>query len=103
MGVSTGIQHNTVIYRSGQKTGFLQLVDQFALHIALVVVYRYFRITLAQLLKVVLERLTSINARFALTQQIQVWTVYNQNFHRFLLGEKLVDILADKNTKKYCK
>jgi hypothetical protein len=67
VGVCTSIQDYAVAYRTACKTSFLQLIDKLSLNVALEIVYLHIRIGLAQLLKIVIKRLASIDARLALS------------------------------------
>ena len=75
--VSTGIEHDSI----EGKAYFLHLVDKLALHIALVIADFEVRITSLQLRQILLERHLPVDARLASTQQIQIRTVDNLNFH----------------------
>ena len=68
VGVSTRIKHYAIVVESY----LVDAVDEVTLMVALQVVNLYLRISAAQLLEVSLETLGTIDARFALAQQVQV-------------------------------
>ena len=76
--VGTGVQHDTV---ESPEASLLQVVDQFALDIALRIVdFHLVGVLLAKLLQKRLKRATAVDFRLATTQKIEVGTVQNQNF-----------------------
>ena len=81
MCISPCIQHDAV----AGEAHLLHLVDQFALHIALIVIYLNVRVSLLQFRQEYFERLTTIDAWFAHAQQVQVWPIDNLNFHLLLV------------------
>ena len=81
VGVGSGIEHDAVV--APEEARLLHLVDELALHVALIVVYLYIRVFLPQLGQIAVERLAAVDARFALSQQVQVWSVDNLDFHFF--------------------
>ena len=81
MCVGPSVEHDAVI--ASEEARFLHLVDELALHVALVVVYLHVREPLAQLRQVVLERLVAVDAWLPLPQQVQVWPVDNLYLHFF--------------------
>jgi hypothetical protein len=68
VGVSSRVEHNTVVNGTTCKPCFLQFVYQFSLNIALVIVYLNPCISLAQLLKILFKRSLSVDARLTLTK-----------------------------------
>ena len=73
----TSIEHNAIVL----EAHLLHLVDELALHVALIVVYLHIRDLGFQLGQECLERLAAIDARLANTQQVQVGSVNNLNLH----------------------
>ena len=81
MRVGPGIQHDAVVDGRTQEPRFLQLVDQLALHVALIVVYLHVAIAFAQTFQIVFEGGLSVDSRFALSQEVQVRPVDDEYFH----------------------
>ena len=77
MGIGSGIEHDTVVGESH----LLHLVDQLSLDIALVILQLYIRIAGTQLGKVVIKRAVPVDTWLTHTEQIQVRTIYDENFH----------------------
>ena len=79
MGISTRIEHDTVV--AFEETHLLHLVDEFTLDITLETGYLHIWELSLQLRQVALKRLIAIDARFALSQQIEVGTIDNLKLH----------------------
>ncbi len=75
--VSAGIQDNTIV----GEAGFVQFVYQVALVIALEIMQRDSRKFILQVHKKRFEALIAINGGFAFAQKIQIWTIYDDEFH----------------------
>ena len=80
VGIGTGIEHDAVV----SESHLLHLVDEFSLHIALIVVYLHAGIALPQLFETSLKGVAAIDARFAFAQQVEVGTVDNLYLHLVL-------------------
>ena len=76
VGIGSRVEHDAVV----AEAHFLHLVDELALHIALVVGYVDVRKLSLQLGQILLERLGTVDAGLANAQQIQVGTIDNQDF-----------------------
>ena len=63
MCVCPSIQHNAIV--TSEETSLLHPVNQFAFHVALIVVYLHVGKQLAQLGQIAVERLRTIDARLA--------------------------------------
>ncbi len=81
VGIGAGIEHDAII--TVEESRFLHLVDKFSFHVTLVVVDVNIGIFGAQTAEIVLKRLAAVDARFALSQQVQVRAVDNLNLHVF--------------------
>ena len=77
MGVCSSIEHDTIV----AEAHLLHLVDEFTLDVALVILDINIEVLLLQLWQVLLERGGTVDAWFADTQQVEVWTIDNENFH----------------------
>ena len=77
MRVGTGIENNSVVTESY----FLQLIDELALDIALVILYLDIGIFSLQLWKVTSERIVAVNTRLANTKQIEAGAIDNLYLH----------------------
>ena len=72
MGVRPGVEYHAVI----GEAHTLQLINQFSLDVALVVLQFHTGKTLLQLRKVALKTVVAVYARFANAKQIEVRTVH---------------------------
>ena len=77
MGISTGVEHHAIV----GEAHFLQLVDEFTLDVALVILNLHIRILSLQLRQVALERVAAVNAWFANAQEVQIRTINNLYLH----------------------
>ena len=77
MRVGTGIENNSVVTESY----FLQLIDELALNIALIIPYLDIGIFSLQLWKVTFERIVAVNTWLANTKQIEVGAIDNLYLH----------------------
>ena len=60
----------------------LQLVDEHALHVALIVVDLHVGILTAELVEILLERGIAVDAWLACAEHVKVWSVDDCYFHR---------------------
>ena len=77
VGVGTGIEHDTVT----TETNLLHLVNQLTLDIALVIGYLDIRIAGLKLRQILVKRRRTVNAWFPGTQEIQIRTIDDLDFH----------------------
>ena len=74
VGICAGIEHDAL---RAIDVGLLQAVDEKSLYVALIVGYLVIGIVLTQLLQTGFHGVGTIDARFALTQEIKVGSVDN--------------------------
>ena len=83
MGIGSGIDHDSVV----DVLRGVEPVDDLAFDVGLVAVDRHPGESSAQFFQIGLERPFSVDAFFALSEQIQIGTIYDQQFHGiFFLG-----------------
>ena len=81
MGVGTGVEHHAIV----GEAHFLQLVDELALDVALVILNLHIRILSLQLRQVALEGVAAVNAWFADAQEVQIRTINNLYLHNHMI------------------
>ena len=81
MGVGTGVEHHAIV----GEAHFLQLVDELALDVALVILNLHIRKLSLQLRQVALEGIAAVNAWFADAQEVQIRTINNLYLHNHMI------------------
>jgi hypothetical protein len=99
MGITARVYHNSITC----KTNFVQIVNQFALNIALKILKGYCWIFLLQRKQETIKRLVAINAWFPLAQQVKIRTVDNGDVHKAMFGSLPHLRLKLLASKRWCK
>ena len=79
VGIGSCVEHHAV---NVFCYGLLQTVDEKAFYVALEIEKFHLRIALAELVEATVHRAVAVDARLALSEQVEVGAVENQNFHR---------------------
>ena len=79
MGIGPCVEHHAV---NVFCYGLLQTVDEKAFYVALEIEKFHLRIALAELVEAAVHRAVAVDARLALSEQVEVGAVENQNFHK---------------------
>ena len=77
MCVAAGVEDDAIV----REAAFVQLVDELAFHVALEIIEMDVREEVLQFREVFLERIATVDIRFAPAEQVEVRSVENEDSH----------------------